>query len=120
MKVSEAIEQVKKQKPNAYDEEQLLQFLNEIERMVQSEVFKLKADEMVTYDFESNSENELLISMPYDIVYVSYILARVDFINQDYANYNNMIAIFNDQYDEYKRYYRRNNIPKQIYVTNIN
>lgn len=105
MKLSEAIEQVKMLKPNAYTDDMLTMLLNQFEAMVQSEVLGRK--EIFSYDWKSDGDQTLLAPSPYDICYVSYVSAMVDFNNQEYAGYANNMELFNSQYAEYKKFAQR-------------
>lgn len=105
MKLSEAIEQVKMLKPNAYTDDTLTMLLNQFEAMVQSEVLGNK--EIFSYDWKADGDRELLVPSPYDICYVSYVSAMVDFNNQEYAGYANNMELFNGQYAEYRKFAQR-------------
>ena len=43
---------------------------------------------------------EVLLSAPYDKLYVDYILAQMDYYNKDYEGYNNNSYLFNEMLDE--------------------
>lgn len=105
VKLSEAIEQVKMLKPNAYTDDMLTMLLNQFEAMVQSEVLGRK--EIFSYDWKKDGDQMLLAPSPYDICYVSYVSAMVDFNNQEYAGYANNMELFNSQYAEYKKFAQR-------------
>lgn len=105
MKLSEAIEQVKKLKPNAYTDDTLTMLLNQFEAMVQSEV--LGRSEIFSYNWKADGDRTLLVPSPYDICYVCYVSAMVDFNNQEYSGYANNMEMFNSNYAEYRRFAQR-------------
>lgn len=105
MKLSEAIEQVKKLKPNAYTDDTLTMLLNQFEAMVQSEV--LRKEEVFSYNWKEDGNRTLLVPSPYDICYVCYVSAMIDFNNQEYAGYANNMEMFNTYYSEYRKFTQR-------------
>ena len=66
MTLSEAIEQVKTLKPNAYSEEALTVWLNQLEAMVQSEVHGVAPENIIKYEWGTDGDEPLTISRPYD------------------------------------------------------
>ena len=111
MTLSEAIEQINTLKPNAYSEEALTIWLNQLEAMVQSEVFGVDPENIRTFDWENDGDEPLTIPKPYDSAYVEWIMAKIDFNNREYGAYNNGVDVFNNTYDEYKKFWRRNHNP---------
>ena len=111
MTLSEAIEQVKTLKPNAYSEEALTVWLNQLEAMVQSEVHGVAPENIVSFNWGSDGDEPLTISKPCDNAYVEWISAKIDFNNKEYNSYNNAVDVFNNTYDEYKKFWRRNHNP---------
>ena len=119
MKVIEAIEQVKRQKPNPFDDEALLDWINELEAQMQLEVLHRTGEDIIQYKWVEDNEKELLIPAPYDRCYISYCEAKIDFQNQEWASYNNTMMQHNSDYEEYKRWYMRENNPvADIKITN--
>lgn len=111
MKLIEAIEQVKRQKPNSYSDEALVDWLNELEAQMQSEVLHTDPAEIIHYTWLDDNEVELLIPSPYDRAYISYISAKIDFNNQEWASYNNTMMQHTSDYDEFKRWWMREHNP---------
>lgn len=111
MTLSEAIEQVKTLKPNAYSEEALTVWLNQLEAMVQSEVHGVDPASIRVFQWGLDGDSELTICKPYDNAYVEWIGAKIDFNNKEYGAYNNAVDVFNSTYDEYKKYWRRTHNP---------
>lgn len=111
MTLSAAIEQVKALKPNAYSEEALTMWLNQLEAMVQSEVHGVDPNSIMTFRWGENGDDELTICKPYDTAYIEYISAKIDFNNKEFASYNNAIEVFNNTYEEYQKFWRRTHNP---------
>ena len=111
MTLSEAIEQVKMLKPNAYSEEALTAWLNQLEATVQSEVHDVAPENIVEFKWGEDGDEPLTICKPYDSAYVEWISAKIDFNNKEFNSYNNAVDVFNNTYDEYKKFWRRNHNP---------
>lgn len=105
MKVSEALEKVKERKPNAYDDHMLLEWLNEIEARVQRELMDTPPEGILSYTITDHMEHELLLPKPYDVMYLNYIIAMIEFNQQEYEAYNNTVDLVNSQFADAQNYY---------------
>ena len=105
MTPNKAIEVVDRLKPNAYNEEDKLRWISELDGMVQRLV--IQEDKVVEYDYPGDLDKELLIPFPFDDVYVKYLEAKIDYHNREYGNYNNSVMMFESQFNEYKKAYIR-------------
>lgn len=81
MTISGLITEVKEEKPNTFTDEKLLSFINKIEY----EVAERLCDDFEPYT--SIDDTELLAADPYSNLYVSYVKAKIDFANEEYASY---------------------------------
>lgn len=119
MFVSEAIEKVKERKPNAYEDHMLLEWLNEIEARVQRELLDTTPEGIFTYDIERDMERELLLPKPYDVLYLHYVIAMIEFNQQEYEAYNNTTELVNSTFSAAQKYYHQIYGPrKQLKVKN--
>lgn len=107
MTANKAIEIVDSLKPNSYDEEAKLRWINDLEGMVKRLVIQDK--EFTPYEYPGDMDKELLVPAPFDNVYVLYLEAMIDFYNKEYGNYNNSVAMFEANFTEYKKAYIREN-----------
>ena len=107
MTLLEVIERVKAEKPNAYSEETMVGWLNQLEKINQSEIMGRDGDEIIEYTWKDDGETELLIPEPYDDVYVNYVKAMVDYNNKEYSSYNINGQMFNSTYRTYANWYKR-------------
>lgn len=81
MTIRRLIDKVQEEKPNTFDEEKLLEYINEIEYET--------AEQLAVY-FEPYTDvdsTELLVPEPYSRLYVSYLKAQIDYANEEYASY---------------------------------
>ena len=131
MTPNKAIEIVDSLKPNPYNEEDKLRWINELDGMVQRLVLQwdekylkeLKAkyesgelteaqykellDNTKQYVYPDDMDKELLIPAPFDDCYTLFLEAKIDYYNREYANYNNSAMMFEAQFGEYKKAYIR-------------
>ncbi len=114
MKIREAITQVDDLYANAYSEEDKIKWLQEIENKIYREVVLTHENEVEMTDF-SDDENELIAPIPYDSLYINYIIAQINKFNNETVRYNNAMTIFNQEYYEFANWYNRTNLPKEIH-----
>ena len=95
MNINELFNFVDSVKPNAFDDETKMVWLNELEAMIQMEVY-LKAEP----ELYKNADEELHLMPPYDSVYRYYLQAMIDFHNGEYDKYNATYEMFNEKYGE--------------------
>lgn len=110
MTPNKVMEQVDAKRPNTYTEEDKMKWINDVDGMVQKLV--MKTDEIEKYKFPEDGDRELLIPFPFDGVYEFYVEAMMDFNNREYSNYNNSLAMFSTQFEEYRKAYIREHMPK--------
>ena len=101
MKLSEAIERVKKEKPHSFSENHCTLFVTEVEMQVQ-DFLGISASERVKYDWENDGGKELIVPAPYDRLYISWLKAKIDYSNEEYESYANNQDQFNADFAEFK------------------
>lgn len=105
MTPNKAIEIIDRLKPNSYNEEDQLRWINELEGMVQRLVFQ--NDEVMVLSHPEDMDKELLIPAPFDECYTSFLEAKIDYHNREYDYYNNSVAVFEARFSDYKKDYIR-------------
>ena len=50
---------------------------------------------------------ELLVCDSYADLYVDYVFAMIDYVNQELDRYSNSMMMFNEKYKDFKNYYNR-------------
>lgn len=101
MKLSEAIQQVKMEKPNGYSDTHCTVFLNEIEAIIQ-EFLAIPREERIKYRWEDSQEQDLIVPEPYSAIYISYLKAKIDYAQEEYESYGNNQAIYEDDMKNFK------------------
>jgi len=122
MKLSEAIEKTKLLKPNAFGDDAILLFINELEAQAQSEIMHVVPANIVQYSLPDDKSKTLLIPLPFDICYILWIAAKMDWENKEFESYNQNSMLFNNQYQDYMAWYQRNAEPDAstaIKITNF-
>ena len=94
-------------KPNAFSDEVKTAWVNEVEGLVQTEVFLLAVEDVAQYQWPADSGATLLAKPPHDKIYWVYLSAMVDFGNGEYDKYQNTMQMFNQFFGEYMRWYAR-------------
>ena len=81
MTIRRLIDKVQKEKPNTFENEELLEYINEVE---------YETAEQLAVGFEPYTDvddTELLVPEPYSRLYVSYVKSQIDYANEEYASY---------------------------------
>lgn len=56
---------------------------------------------------EDNSGDELIAESPYDVIYMYWLMAKIDLYQGEYGDYNSDYSLFDNAYGRYKRRYHR-------------
>lgn len=87
MTLRDLLHKINEEKPNSFSEAKLISFVNEIEAEIAEE---LRIENKPVYeDNHTDLDKSLLLSAPYDRVYVSYVKAMIDYTNEEYDSYAN-------------------------------
>jgi hypothetical protein len=115
MTIMGVINHVDTVKPNGYSLTEKIKWLSDLDGVVKTEIIDThEGGESVTfkgYDEETALTTKLLIPRPYDVVYISWLQAQIDYANGEYGKYNNSITIYNTDYSAYEKYYNRTHKP---------
>ena len=101
MKLSEAIERVKIEKPHSFSDDHCTLFITEVEAIIQ-DYLGIPAEERVKYQFEQDGNKELIAPAPYDKLYISWLKAKIDYSNEEYESYANNQDQFNFDMADFK------------------
>lgn len=86
------------------DEELLIEFLNELEGLIQVEIMLLAPEEVVVYTSEDKGK-ELLLRAPHDRIYVHYLAGMIRMVNREFEDYNNQQAVVDEKLRGFKRWF---------------
>lgn len=90
MTIQSLINKVQEEKPNTFQTDKLIEYINEIEADVADQVnmdIPVYTSEPDPETNESDLDKELIVPAPYDRLYVSYLKAMIDYANEEYASY---------------------------------
>lgn len=111
MKISELIERIEKQRPDLnYSNEEYLDMIYSLYDEIYLNVF-------ATHENCPNKKTRLCLNDELELpnrycdLYFYYLLSQLDFANADITRYSNDMIIFNRLFEEFEKYYNRNNLP---------
>lgn len=116
MKLREAIERIDGLKHNTFTQGEKVLWINQLDGRVKAEIIDTHEDgdgiPFKPYTEGDDMGADLLVPEPFDSVYIRWLEAQIDYYNGELGRYNNSIAMFNEEYAAYLRYYNRNHMPK--------
>lgn len=130
MKIKECFDMIDMLKPNAYDESLKYKWLNTVEKDIFDNIILLakppkkppmpegETDNKKEMVFEPyvegiDEEKQLIAYSPFDMLYVYYICAQIDYWNNEITSYSNSMAMYNERYQSFAAEYRRRFMPKK-------
>ena len=118
MTLQDAINITNEMKPNMMSIMLKLKFLTEIEQLIHDEIVlrhehPAEQDAKPVYTEDSDMLTELMVPDPYSMVYVYWLMTKLDMQNQEDARYNIDRAYFENAYDTFSDYYTRTHMPVQ-------
>lgn len=108
--INKTIEMVDNIRPNTFSPEDKFAWLAAFDGMVSRVV--MQQDEPVEYEYPKDMDTQLLIPAPFGGVYALYLEAQVALHQNEIEEYNNIVAVFDTRFSEYKKAYIRANMPK--------
>lgn len=119
MTLAELIAYIDQIRPNAFDKEVETGWISEIEQKVYDQVISRAAPEIPhgPYNYEEDAERTLLVEDAHKAVYVTYILAQMDYAYAEIDRYNMDVSMHQAAWDNYAAEYRRNHLPRTHELT---
>lgn len=100
MKATKVLNSIRRLKPNALQDDDIFDFLNEIEKIIAMTV--VYEDYVPITDL--NRDNELLAPEPYDLIYFDYVASKIDMINGNIEMYSLSSRQFNLTFNDMRDY----------------
>lgn len=118
MTLQEALDQVDELKPNMMSRKLKVKYLSEIEQLIHSEILMNHEHReedriMPAYTEQTDPGTVLIVPDPYSIVYVYWLMSKIDIQNQEDARYNIDRAHFENAYEAMSDWWTRNYMPIQ-------
>lgn len=102
MTVKQLITHIRATKINAFQDEALLLWINELEADIALNVLLLNVEDVVEHKTENE---ELLADAAHSSIYRLYLMAMIDLGNGEYSKYQNNYGLFERAYSDYKIWY---------------
>lgn len=118
MTIQEALDIVDEMKPNMMSERLKFKYLTEIEQLIHDEivmhhVHTEEQEANPVYSENSSPDEELIVPDPYSMVYVYWLMSKIDIQNQEDARYNVDRAHFENAYETMSDWWTRSHMPIQ-------
>ncbi len=117
MTLGKLIETIIALRGQQYDTDIMVGWVNEIESQAVEQVINRSEGVQVDftpYEWEIDMEKELLIPDRFQDVYMSYMFAKIDFMNQEIERYNNDVAMQDAAWKAYASWHIRTHMPKAM------
>lgn len=116
MTIYEAIDNLDEKKPNMMSNRLKIAALSRLDGLIFEEIIKKHAGREEYENFTGYTEatdpgTELLAPWPYDEMYVYWLMAEVDQQTMETDKYNNDMIMFNQKYEMFHDFWRRNHMP---------
>lgn len=118
MTLQEALDQVDELKPNMMSRKLKIKYLSEIEQLIYDEIVMTHehTDELEgkpVYNEQTDDGTVLIIPDPYSMVYVYWLMSKIDIQNQEDARYNIDRVHFENAYKTMSDWWTREHMPVQ-------
>lgn len=104
MKLGEAIRLARLQKDVRVPDDVLIQWVNEVEGKIQSDIMLVNIHDIMTYT-RADYDTTMLVRPPHDKLYISYLLAQIDLYNADYERYAYSKGVYDSDYADFAKWF---------------
>lgn len=113
---AEIIDRVDLNKPNAFEPEEKLRWLTELDGKIAVEVLMLNMDLVKKLPRgEKAMQCEPLVSYPYEDLYDRWLEAKIDYHNDEIGKYQNAMEAYNAAYNGFVNWFLNSYDPVQGY-----
>lgn len=115
MTICEAINQVDSLRRNTYDRKEKIQWLSRLDQRVKSRIIDTheggQSVAFTGYDENTDEDTVLLVAAPYDEMYLHYLIAQIEYHDQQEKCYNNANRMFESVWTDFACWYNRTHMP---------
>lgn len=115
--VGKILEKVDTLKPNQFENSDKVQWIIDLESTIHEELMKTH-EGWDGKDFDGqafkNEAKQVTAQPPYDDIYVYYLSTQIDLYNRELNGYAQTAGLFNAAWTNYKTWYVKTHMPKQI------
>ena len=116
MTIMDALYRIDELKPNVYSQTEKIKWLSSLDGVIKKQIIDTHEGgeniEFSGYTEDSDLNTVLLVSAPYDDIYLRWLEAQIDYTNGEYNKYNNSLVAYNDAYALFEKAYNRTHMPK--------
>ena len=116
MTLNEAINRIDSVMPNAYTDEEKIDWISRLDAMVLKQVYDKYNDTEEFVPYGADRDIELLVPYPFDSIYIDWLKTQIALAENETANYNNFAMVFNDSFAEFRNYYNSTHMPKGSHI----
>ena len=115
MNIQKALDLADSMKPNMMAKRVKIAFLQELDQKIYKEILlkhrhEEEEENMPEYG-DGDEGKDLLVPAPYDILYMYWLMSKIDLLNQEIDKYNNDRALFENAYDTMSDWWTRTRMP---------
>ncbi len=107
MKIKEAIRRANNLRANTIEDEQKYAWASDLD----GQIAEMMGRDAPVSDFPD--DRELLMPPPYEEIYQLYLVAKIDYYNNEIDLYTNDLMVYEEALAEAKAWWRRSNKPPQ-------
>ena len=116
MTIQEAIDTVDEMKPNMMSARLKYKYLTEIEQLIHDEIVmkhehEAALEQKPDYTEDTDPLTVLIVPDPYSMLYVYWLMCKIDLLNMEADKYNNDRALFDNAYDTMSDWWTRKKMP---------
>lgn len=120
MTLQEVLDLTDQLKPNMMPRSVKIRYISELEGKIHEEIMmkhvhSAEDEELPVYDDNTDASTELLANAPYDMVYVYYLMTKIDMMNQEEDKENNDRIRFEAAWGDFDDYYTRTHMPLTVF-----
>lgn len=120
MTIAQALEKSAAVKPGMFSDDEKIAWLSQLDAQIDAEVIRTHegapAAAFIPYtsgDGGWDTQTMLLAAAPYDKMYVTFLMAQMDFYHADYDKFNNNQRRFEAEYMDFVSWYNRMHMPRR-------
>ena len=116
MKLMEVLYRIDEVKPNSFSQSEKIKWLSALDGFIKSEIIDTHegGDGLMFsgYNEDTELDTELLVTAPYDDIYIRWLEMQIDYANGEYGKYNNSKTMYTEAYSALANHYNRTHMPK--------
>lgn len=103
--LKQLLEYVRELRPElSFSEATLTRWVNHIEAQQASEILLLHKEDIPQYNYETDTDKQLMVDHPHERIYELYLLTQIDWYDQEFDHYNDELEEFNRCYVDYAKW----------------